>query len=72
MDELVEIAFVGDEHQAGMIQALLEEHGIPSLQQQVGPSGPALGHALMNPGGGARRIMVKADQAEEARALLPT
>jgi hypothetical protein len=70
MDELVEIAFVGDEPQAEMIRALLEEHGIPSLQQQVGPSGPQLGYGLMNPGGGSRRVMVHPDRVTEARAVL--
>jgi len=68
--ELVEIAYVGDEHQAAMIQALLEEHEIPSLQQQVAPSGPQLGYGLMNPGGGARRVMVHPHRAEEARELV--
>lgn len=70
MGDLVEVAFVGDEPQALMIQALLEENGIPSLQEQVAPSGPQLGYGLMNPGGGARRVMVHAHRAEEARALL--
>ncbi|HEX6602509.1 MAG TPA: DUF2007 domain-containing protein [Solirubrobacterales bacterium] len=70
MTDLVEIAFVGDEPQALMIQALLEENGIPSLQQQVTPSGPQLGYGLMNPGGGARRVMVHAHREEEARVLL--
>jgi hypothetical protein len=70
MEDLVEIAFVGDEHQAAMIQALLKEHGIPSLQQQVTPSGPQMGYGLMNPGGGQRRVMVHAERAGEARALL--
>jgi hypothetical protein len=68
--ELVEAAFVGDEHQAAMIQALLEEKGIPSLQQQVTPSGPQLGYGLMGLGGGSRRIMVHPHLAEEARALV--
>jgi hypothetical protein len=67
---LVEIAFVGDEHQASMIQALLESREIPSLQQQVTPSGPQLGYGLMNPGGGARRVMVHGDRADEARTIL--
>lgn len=53
-----------------MIQALLEDRGIPSLQQQVGPSGPQLGYGLMNPGGGSRRVMVHAHRADEARAIL--
>jgi len=70
MDDPVEIAFVGDEPQAAMIQALLEENEIPSLQQQVGPAGPQLGYGLLNPGGGTRRVMVHAHRAEEARALL--
>ena len=70
MADLVEVAFVADEFQAGMIQALLEEHNIPSLVQQVTPSGPQLGYGLMNPGGGARRVMVHADRADRARALV--
>jgi len=70
MGDLVEVAFVGDEPQAMMIQALLEARGIPSLQQQVTPSGPQLGYGLMNPGGGARRVMVHPHRADEARAVL--
>jgi hypothetical protein len=68
--DLVEIAFVGDEPQALMIQALLEEHEIPSLRQQVTPSGPLLGYGLLNPSAGSQRVMVHAHRAEEARALL--
>lgn len=70
MAELVEVAFVGDEFQAEMIRALLDEHGIPSMQQQVGPAGPQLGYGLMNPGGGARRVMVHPERADRARALI--
>jgi hypothetical protein len=70
MSDLVEVAFVGDEFQGGMIQALLEEHGMPSVLQQVGPSGPQLGYGLMNPGGGARRVMVHAQNADRARTLI--
>ena len=69
MADLVEVAFVGDEIQAAMIQALLEQHEIPSLQEQVGPSGRQLGEALVNPGG-SRRVMVHEHRAEEARAIL--
>jgi hypothetical protein len=68
--DLVEVAFVADEFQGGMIQALLEEHDIRSLLQQVAPSGPQLGYGLMNPGGGARRVMVHAGNADRARALI--
>jgi hypothetical protein len=69
MGELVEVAFVGDEVQAAMIQALLEQHEIPSLQEQVGPSGRQLGTPLLSPGG-SQRVMVHAHRAEEARAVL--
>jgi hypothetical protein len=70
MGDLVEVAFVGDEFQAEMIRALLDEHGIPSLQQQVTPSGAQLGYGLMNPSGGARRVMVHSQRADRARALI--
>ena len=68
-EDLVEVAFVGDEVQAAMIQALLEGNGIPSMQEQVGPSGRQLNTGLLSPGG-TRRVMVHAHRAEEARALL--
>ncbi len=67
--ELVEVAFVGDEVEAAMIQALLEQHEIPSLQQQVGPSGRQLATAALTPGG-SRKVMVHAHRVEEARAVL--
>lgn len=70
MEDLVEVAFVGDELQGAVIQALLGEGGIPSLQQQVGPSWAALGYSPLGMGGGSRRIMVHAHRVEEARALL--
>jgi hypothetical protein len=69
MADLVEVAFVGDEVQAAMIQGLLEQHEIPSIQEQVGPSGRQLGSGLLNPGG-TQRVMVHAHRAEEARAIL--
>lgn len=70
VDDLVEVAFVGSEPEAAMIQGLLEENGIHSLQQKVGASGPMLGYGMLNPEGGSRRVMVYPRQAEEARALL--
>lgn len=70
MGDLVEVAFVGHEFEGEMIRSLLEEHGIPSIQQQVTPSGPQLGYGLMNPGGGARRVMVHAELADRARVLI--
>lgn len=79
VSDLVEVAFVGNEHEAAMIQALLEERDIPSLQQQVGLDGRQLGYGALTggvlaggvlAGGGSRRVMVHAHRAEEARALL--
>ena len=68
-EDLVEVAFVADEVEAAMIQALLEGNDIPAIQEQVGPSGRQLNSALLTPGG-TRRVMVHARRAEEARALL--
>lgn len=70
MGDLVEVAFVGDEFQAEMIRSLLDGEGIPSIQEQVAPSGPQFGYGLMNPSGGARRVMVHAERAGQARALI--
>jgi hypothetical protein len=70
MDELIEVAFVGDEPESVMVQALLEQEEIPSLQQRVGPNGLPLAEGLLNPTGGARRIMVHAHRAEEARSVI--
>lgn len=53
-----------------MIQALLESAGIPSMVHQVGIDGPQLGYGLLNPSGGWRRVLVRAEHAEAARALL--
>jgi len=67
--ELAEVAFVGDEVQALVIQALLEEHGIPSIQQQVGVDGMFLAYGGLS-SGGSRQVLVHSHRAEEARALL--
>ena len=57
-----------------MIHGLLENAGIPSLLQQVGLSvdGPQLGFGLATRGfgGGPQRVMVHANRAEQASALL--
>lgn len=69
MADLVEVAFVADEVEAAMIQALLEQYEIPSMQEQVGPSGRQVGSVVLTPGG-TKRVMVHAERAEEARAIL--
>jgi len=66
--ELVEVAYAKDPAEAGMIQGLLENGGIPSVLQALGIDGPQLGFGVLvrNP----QRVMVHANQAEKARALL--
>jgi hypothetical protein len=72
--ELVKVAFARDRVEGEMIHGLLENAGIPSLLEQEGLSvdGPQLGFGLATSGfgGGPRRVMVHANRAEEARALL--
>jgi Putative prokaryotic signal transducing protein len=70
MADLVEVAFVGDEVQAAMIQALLEQHEIPSLQEQAAPEGSKLGSFFTGLAGAERRVMVHTHRAAEARAVL--
>lgn len=69
-EEPVGVAFAGDRVEAEMIRGLLESAGIPSAVQQLGIDGPTAGIGLLNPGGGSRKILVRADQAEAARAVL--
>lgn len=69
-EELVGVVHATDRTEAEMIQGLLESAGIPSVLQQVGIDGPLLGVGWLNPGGGSRRVMVRASQSEEAQALL--
>lgn len=68
--DLVSVAHVSNRGEAQMIQGLLEDGGIPSLVQQLGPDGPMLGFGLLNPDGGFHRVMVHAGRSEEAQALL--
>ncbi len=70
MDDWVGVAFVNSEAEAAMIQGLLEENGIRSMQQTVWPGRPLFGYGPLNFAGGARRVMVYPEQAEEAHALL--
>jgi hypothetical protein len=68
--DLVGIAHARDRVEGEMIQGLLEEAGIRSVLHH-GADGPMIGTGgLLNPGGGSRRVLVRADQAEQARALL--
>lgn len=66
--ELVQVACAQNQPEAEMIQGLLEDRGIPSALQALGINGPQLGFGLLvsNP----QRVMVRTDQAEDARVLL--
>jgi putative signal transducing protein len=68
--ELVAVAETRDQVEAEMLQGLLEDGGIPSALQPVGIDGPGLGIGVLNPGGGAKRVMVHAERLDAARALL--
>lgn len=72
--DLVQVAYADDPFNAEMIQGLLENAGIPSLLRPVGMTvhGPELGFGLLprGLGGGPQRVMVHANRAEQARALL--
>jgi hypothetical protein len=69
-EDLVGVAHANDRVEAEMIQGLLESAGIASVLQHVGIDGPLVGIGWLNPGGGSRRIMVRASELEEARTLL--
>jgi hypothetical protein len=69
-EDLVQIAFVGNEGEGAIVQALLEGSGIPSLLQQAAPDGTKLGQMFAGLGGRSRRVMVHAHRAAEARAIL--
>ena len=66
--EQVEVAYANDAVEAAMIQGLLENRGIPSVLQALGVNGPQLGFGVLATS--PQRVMVRAGQAEEARALL--
>jgi Putative prokaryotic signal transducing protein len=68
--DLVKVAWARDEAEAGLIQGLLEDAGIRSVQRPDGINGPRLGFGLLNPGGGSRTILVNPSQAEEAKRVL--
>jgi hypothetical protein len=69
-EELVGVASANDRIEGEMIQGLLESRGISSVLRPVGIDGPSLGYGLLNPGGGARRVMVPAGDLEAAQTLL--
>lgn len=69
-EDLVKVAWARDPAEGALMRGLLESAGIPSLLRPEVPDGPKLGFGLLNPGGGPQQLMVRAEQAERARALL--
>jgi hypothetical protein len=71
-DELVQVAFAREPVEGEMIQGLLEGHGILSMLRSEGINGPMVGYGALPPGhaGASHRVMVRAERADEARAVL--
>lgn len=74
MAELVKVAFARDEVEAAMIKGLLESAGIPAFLRasatKVDGSELAFKMLARGSGGGPQNVMVPAEHAEEATALL--
>lgn len=70
--KLVQVAYANDPLEAKMIHGLLESAGIPGMVGRRGLDGSLYGYGALRPGfdGGSRRVLVPAERAEEARALL--
>ncbi|HEX5929231.1 MAG TPA: DUF2007 domain-containing protein [Solirubrobacterales bacterium] len=69
-DDLVAVAYVRDEVEGEMLRGLLEGEGIPSMVRAYGISGRVIAEPLLNPQGSAGSLLVRAEHAEQARALL--
>jgi hypothetical protein len=69
-DKLVEAVSARNSIEAGMLQGLLEDAGIPCMLRPYGVNGPQLGVALLPQHGGPQQVMVHANRLEEARAAL--
>ncbi len=67
-DDLVKGARASNQAEAEMLQGLLENRGIPSILQAMAVNGSlfGLGALATTP----QRVLVRASQAEEARALI--
>lgn len=73
-DELVKVAFAGEAVEGAMIKGLLEDAGIPAFLRasaaKVDGSELAFGMLARGSTGGPQDVMVPADRAAEAAALL--
>lgn len=72
--ELVKVAFAGDGVEGAMIKGLLESAGIPAFLQgsatKADGSELAFRMLVRGSGGGPQDVMVAAERAEEAAAVL--
>ena len=72
--ELTKVAFAGDAVEGAMIKGLLEGAGIPAFLRASGAKvdGVELAFGMLGRGsmGGPQDVMVPADRADEAAALL--
>ncbi|HVQ57861.1 MAG TPA: DUF2007 domain-containing protein [Solirubrobacterales bacterium] len=72
-DELVAVAFTRDVIEGDLIKGLLENAGIASMLRPAPlDGGGPLGFGTLDRGfgGGPQQVLVRADQAEQARQLL--
>ena len=73
-EELTSVAIAGDPIEGAMIKGLLEEAGIPVSLQPSGArvEGSELAFGMLSRGSGAgpQDVIVPAERAEEARAVL--
>ncbi len=71
---MVKVAFAADGVEGAMVRGLLESAGIPAFLQssatRVDGSELAFGMLARGSGGGPQDVMVPAEHAEEAAALL--
>lgn len=67
-DQLVAVAYASNEAEAGLIQGLLENEGIPSILCARGIDGRQFGSGIL--ASPPQSVMVRAHRAEQARALL--
>lgn len=67
---LVEVAATRNSIEAGMLQGLLEDAGIPVMVRSSGIDGQQLGFGLLIQHGGPQQVLVHAARLGEARAVL--
>lgn len=73
-EELVEVAFAADAVEGAMIKGLLEDAGIPTFLRASATKGEgselAFGMLTRGSSGGPQDVMVPAERAEEAAAVM--